>query len=245
MAGETPDWGALSAQATVFPVTDLGELAARLGSIVTFDRRGDVVWLDSFEEGLNKWAVTIVGAGASVGLSNVRVRMGLFSARLVAGSDSGRYAQIEHPYAIPSLSNLGVEYSFARGATTDNLLTTLDINTGTRFLEPRIRYDDILARFLYRDAAGVDQVLATGVFFPSDDRRFNTIKLVVDLAAERYVRLVVNTVTYDMSGIAFSASNDSTAANARLFIRNTGDAGANRTVYIDDVILSQNEPAQP
>ena len=70
MAGETPDYGRLSAQATVFPVTDLGELAARLGSIVSHDRRGDVIWLDGFEDGLDKWQPTTSGSGAAVDLGD-------------------------------------------------------------------------------------------------------------------------------------------------------------------------------
>ena len=41
MPGETPDYGRLSSQATIFPTTDLGELAARLGSPITHDRAGD------------------------------------------------------------------------------------------------------------------------------------------------------------------------------------------------------------
>lgn len=243
MVHGTPDWGLTAGQATVYQLTDLGELAVRLGSIVSFDRRGDVVWLDDFEDGANKWEVAVAGTGAAVAISTARARNGAQSILLTAGSDGARYAQIGHFQAIPSLSNLGVEFSFAHIAALDNLLLELDVNTGSRLLTPRIRYDEVNSLILYKDAAGVDQELGPSNFFTADWYRFSTIKLVVDLEAEEYVRLIVDLTVFNMAGIPLAAEDNSAAGNASTTIRNTGDAGFNNKVYVDDVILTQNEPA--
>jgi len=55
VAHGTPDWGVTAGARTVYQMTDLGELAVRLGSIVTHDRRGDVIFLEDFEEGMGRW----------------------------------------------------------------------------------------------------------------------------------------------------------------------------------------------
>ena len=49
------DFGASSGQNSTYGLTDLGELAVRLGSPVSFDRRGDVVMMETFEDGLDAW----------------------------------------------------------------------------------------------------------------------------------------------------------------------------------------------
>ena len=51
-----PDYGTQGPVSTVHSIQDLGELAVRLGSIVTFDRRGNVLWLDGFDSGIGAWS---------------------------------------------------------------------------------------------------------------------------------------------------------------------------------------------
>jgi len=63
MAHGTPDWGVTASKKTIYSLHDMGELAVRLGSIVSFDRRGDVIFSDSFQNGLGKVYASGVGAG--------------------------------------------------------------------------------------------------------------------------------------------------------------------------------------
>ena len=86
MAHGTPDWGVTAGAVTTYQVTDLGELAVRLGSPISHDRRGDVIWWDDFECTLNKWQTVANGAGSSVALSDARARNGRYSALLISGS---------------------------------------------------------------------------------------------------------------------------------------------------------------
>ena len=65
MAHGAPDWFGTTPQGMVHRVADLAELAARLGSPDVFDRRGNVLFMDSFENGQNNWS-----HGALVGVSN-------------------------------------------------------------------------------------------------------------------------------------------------------------------------------
>jgi len=44
-----PDYGQAGPTSLIATVPDLGELAARLGSNNTWDRRGFILWYDDFE----------------------------------------------------------------------------------------------------------------------------------------------------------------------------------------------------
>ncbi|KKK96081.1 hypothetical protein LCGC14_2666380 [marine sediment metagenome] len=241
MTRDLPDWGAQSSQATVHEVTDLGELAVRLGSIVTHDRRGDVIWFDGFEDGLVKWATATFGTGAAVDLSLTKARNGLFAARLVAGSDGGLSARIDKTIPFPVLSPMGAEFSFQLQQNIDNLEFIFDLFDGVDVTQYLITWSDVANNLLYQDSAGVDQVFASDVSLSITDTLFHTMKLVVDMENKVYARLIIDNTTYLLTDIAALAIADVTTPAVRVRMNLIGRAGDNDLIYVDDVILTQNE----
>lgn len=242
MPRDLPDWGAQSAQKTVYEVTDLGELAARLGSIVTHDRRGDVIWLDDFENGLGKWATIESGTGAVVDLSIVRARNGLFSVRLLAGSTGDRSAQIERSLPFPVESPMGVEFSFQYDQDIDNLqliVIAYDGTNATRYAITISATDDNIS---YDDDGGVSQESTPGVGLTQVVTVFHTAKLIFNMENDEYVRLVLDNVVHLLTNIAAQVSVDATLPSLKITIINVGRAANNDLVRVDDVIVTQNEP---
>jgi len=82
VAHGAPDWWGTEQTSTVHLVQDVGELAARLGSIVTFDRRGNVIWLTSFEDGLQGTSFGVDHVDSKGTLSTNRALGGAYSIRL-------------------------------------------------------------------------------------------------------------------------------------------------------------------
>ena len=241
MPRDLPDWGAQSSQVTVHEVTDLGELAVRLGSIVTHDRRGDVLHLDSFEAGLGKWAANSNGTGGAADLSIVSARNGLFAARLVAGLNGDRNAFIERYLPYPVLSGFGVEFSFSPQANVGNIQLDLELFDGVNVTSYIIRWDDVNNRLQYADDGGSFVTFATGIDLAGITTLFHTMKVVIDATTGVYNRVILDDVQYSLAGVAGQV-----AANARLprlfvEIMNTGPGGTNPTLYVDDVIVTQNE----
>ncbi|KKL21016.1 hypothetical protein LCGC14_2449700, partial [marine sediment metagenome] len=196
MPRDLPDWGALSAQATVYEVTDMGEMAVRLGSIVSHDRRGDVIWFDDFESGLSKWAASVFGAGSVVDLSVEQARHGRFSARLVAGSDDAKRCWITHRSAFAVLSRFGIEVSFNLATDIDLLQIYYYLYNGTQLTLAVIQWIDATDTLQYLDDAGNWVTFATGVKIIQRDNLFHTGKLVVDAINNQYVRFLLNNVEY-------------------------------------------------
>lgn len=242
MAHGTPDWGVTAGAVTTFQLTDLAEHAVRVGSVDSFDRRGDVLFIDGFEDGLNKWIDDFVGTGAAVAQSNAQARNELYVARLTAGSDGNRYAEIQHRQALPSLSPLGVEFSFHRSATIDNLELRFHVFDGTNRVRFQVRWRDADEDLQYYDSAGVYQTFATGVTLLGALTLFHTAKLVVDPSAQEYSRFILGRRAYSLANIAGRVDGAAGGDYSQTFIRNTGRAGVNDIVDVDDVILTQNEP---
>ncbi|GAI74233.1 unnamed protein product, partial [marine sediment metagenome] len=135
-----PDWG-LQLKKTIYSFDDLSELAVRLGSIDFFDRRGDVILLDSFEYGLGKWDL----GGGSVGsipiLSTDKVRSGGYSAKLVGEAIDTGYSSMSIDFPYPALSKWGFETSFLMYTNIDTIAICLKKFTGSQKLEGRVKYD--------------------------------------------------------------------------------------------------------
>jgi hypothetical protein len=239
----TPDWGLTSATAVVYPVTDVGELAARLGSPVTHDRRGDVIWWDDFEWGLAKWITGAGGTGASVALSTATARNGRASVLLTAGSTAGNFARLERYNPYPVLSMFGEEVSVALGSPIEDFQVLLYLSDGQEMTQFAIRYNDANSRLEYTDSTGAWLPFATSKSLFRDLTLFHTLKMVIDGRTRQYVRAVVDDATYSLGGLGAYVSPNLSAPNLRLQLLLHGRVGFNDRVYVDDVILTQNEVA--
>ena len=242
MPRDLPDWLALSAQVTVGEVTDLGELAVRLGSPVVFDRTGDVVMFDDFEAGLGRWVSSTTGTGGVVDLSRVRARSGLFSARLVGGSTAARTAEIRRDLAVQALQALGFEFSFHIPTDISSVRWVIIAYDGTNRTEYTIAYHDTNTRLNYLNGSGSLVEFASSVDLQIFQGLFHVGKVVVDSANGRYSRFTLNATTYSLDGIAAQVSADT--SNPYLSVRALilSRAAQNDVCYVDWPIVTQNEP---
>jgi hypothetical protein len=243
MAHGTPDYGVTAGAVAVYQVTDLGELAARLGSPVTHDRRGDIIWWDDFECGLAKWGVSTSGVGGAAALSTAQARNGRTSLLLTAGSTLNHSASASHNNPYPNLSRLGVEVAFQINNLTDTFALNLALYDGTTQRLWTVQYDDVNNRLEYFDGTLGDTTFATGVDLLTGATMFHVLKLVVNASTARYERVVLDERSYNLAGLTGAAVPDAGASRLNVQIVNTGRAGNNDLVYVDDVIITQNEPA--
>ncbi len=242
MAHGTPDFGLTAGQKTVYQLTDLGELAARLGSLVTFDRRGDVVALEDFENGLPPWIISLVGAG-SYGTLSMRYRdSGHCGVYLYVSAVAGSSAGIYRAYALPASSKIGVECKFSFGIGLQYLKLTGGFSDGTTSYATGLRWNHpaTTLQVMKEDKSYVTVASGDRLAFGLD--AFNTIKLVFDLETGKYVRAVLNGNTYlldDYSGYSEAVDEN---ASATLYFGAENSGSLSTTACVDSVILTQNEP---
>ena len=237
-----PDWGLEGPKSTTYGLDDLGEQAVRLGSIVSFDRRGDVVFLDGFEDGLNRAIPVLDGLNARVGLDATYPKSGAFHVRLVGGSTLTRLASIVYARGLPNPGAFGLEVSICMPAQFGFLDMYLAIDDATTQWLCGIRYNRALGRWYYwNDVGGWTQFAAAWLPYMTWPP-WHTFKVVMDTTTGVYWRVLLNNVPYTLGNALVQTPG--TLGFTVLFatIDLYSRAAQNDYVYVDDVIVTQNEP---
>ena len=241
MVHTLPDYTSKWKNKTISNMVDNGELAIRLGGINTYDRRGNVMWLDEFEDGINKWNTGGNGLGNAVTISAAASMTKASSAKMVTGSTGTFNAQMYVYRALPVLGKIGHELSF----TFDNDMTEIDINLNIRsglvIYTAGLKLDHANDRIQYLDLNGVYQDLLTAINWQHATYNFATLKLVADFANNTYERLIFRDTETDMSAYALRNALAANEQRWEYFINCTGTNGNNATCYVDNVIITQNE----
>ncbi|GAI04660.1 unnamed protein product [marine sediment metagenome] len=237
-----PDFGVYAVKETVSGLADLGELAARLGSIATFDRRGDVVWFDDFENDLSAWYELGVGTDHDAYMSAESARNGAFSCKLITGRTLGQGSKIIHISSGLVPSKIGIEVSFTTNANLDEFRVRLYLYDSVYYYTPEIRCYLSTRELKYIDAENDPIPFATNVFLSPHNQLYHTLKFVFDQPNQTYSRVILDNVPYDLSGIPVRKRESDLYPRYWIEIATRASADANVTSFVDDVIITQNEP---
>lgn len=242
MARGAPDYSNVLSQQAIYTLLDLGELAARLGSIDVFDRSGNLVWMDDFEGNILQWDSDATGTGGSVALSTTYALRGIQSCKLIAPSDLLRRAFIGRPLAYPMLGRYSFEIAFAVDANLQDLdLMIIQYSVATEY-DYRVRYDAVNSLLKYFDPTGAWVTFASGVQLSSAARLYHVGKITVDMTTHKYVRFILDAEKYDLSN--YSPYPTALVSTAYIYVVFTQHSklGVNATVYVDNALVKQNEP---
>lgn len=188
----------------------LGMGNAELASILTpckrFDRRGNVIFWDSFEDGLGGWKSSLLGTGASVKLSSVRSSQGAYSVALTGGSDGSRSAFISRYLNFPSTTRHGVEVAIAWEDDVEYIQIDLGFRDGTNYYGSSVEYAVATEDYEYKDSAGFFQDIDASKPLYNLDYLFHRFKFVIDTSTQKYVRAFLDDEEYDLSDIGIQSS---------------------------------------
>ena len=222
--------------------TDNAELAARLGSIVTFDRRGNVMYCDRCSESLGKWSTGTTGAGASITLSNERPYVDDASIKMVGGSTLTRRAYIIKRLPQPHSTRIGVEYLFHISSEVNTIEILFAMEAMTKGYRGQIKLDIANNKIYYTESTAEAWTELADYTFNDSANLFHSVKLVMDYDTGKYVRLVLSHHQYDLSTYAlFSiAVGGNPICETRFRLDST--AANNGILYVGGFIFTANEP---
>lgn len=238
----------------IYTLADVGESAARLGSIMTYDRRGNVIILDDFEEPQLRWNKAFVPPfwlGAEAILDNTNAKSGSQAIKLHTPAVAGAIMYIEKHAMVTVSKRLGVEISFSDYTVTGispfpihcRLKIVLTYFDGTNAFSSTLFITPVLGELHIEDDEGVAEILIAKLKqLPDTPNLFFTIKLVIDAETGKYTRLLFSQNEYDLSQYGLYVYADARAPfiQTRLVLENVG-ATAN-DIWLDDYIFTQNEP---
>ncbi len=242
MARGQKDYAGSSQKTVGATLSDMGELAARLGSIVTFDRRGDIILLDDFEDPLMKWNLSGEALGFAGRLDQTGAKTGSQCLKITSPADTDKNVAANRRIDYVGAPRLGQEVSFSRLSSVGYIENRMDVFTGSRKVEFRLKYDQDAGTLSYYDVDGAWQVLASGLTLAVASFYYWTWKLVGDATEEKYARALLGSREHDLSSIAAKASDDTTEASVLVFITSASVNAEARSVLYDHYILTMNEP---
>ena len=226
----------------IYTSTDMGELAARLKSSDVFDRRGNIVWFDDFEDGVQKW--TVVGdAGFGYAWDADHPHHSGHSLKFWTGAGAWweTYVSTWCPY--PTLSKMGFEVAFRPDTELGALHFYTQMNDGTVQHRADIAYNLVTDRWTYLNAAGGYTFLPADIIIPVD--HYSIIKVVCDFETDEYVRLIVNNATFNLGGIGIRATPSVVGPYLGATVNIVNQALGASTCYMDSAIITQNESDNP
>ncbi|KKL00879.1 hypothetical protein LCGC14_2628140 [marine sediment metagenome] len=242
MARGLPDYGQQMEQHAIAGMADLGEAVARLDSINIFDRRGFTIWQDDFEAPGLKWITQIAGGGTFPVLSTTQAWMGIQSVYLLVGAAVPDRSRILKYFPLVRLGKIGFEFfTFLSVFTPSHLRLLVILYDGTNASQTELRLDNQARTATIVTPAG-NIVVATFAFPLIAFNAFIPIKLVIDMDTDRYVRLLIGPVEIDLSAHALIVVGPTTQRLLEVHLELVGSAAAIGFSYIDNFILTQNEP---
>lgn len=229
----------------------LAEVAARLGSGVSFDRRGTVFVLDDFESAPLKWSTNFGtgggGTGHSITLSNEYPSRGTGCMKVVPPNVANDYSRAYRLIGGVATHRIGMEANITfKGSLNLKSSIILRAFTGTRQINAGIRFEqDISGGLSYLNNTGAQGHLDASytsfdTSFSIDQNTSYPLKFVVDLDTEKYVRCMFGGTEIDMSSYTPYAANSSYCQRVQAEVYVVATAAF--PVYFNDFILTIEEP---
>lgn len=238
----TPDWGEVAVGTLGYSLDDLAEAVARLDSPVIFDRRGQVVLLDSFEHGLGLCLpVAIVGTDAYA-IRDDASRHGSLSLQFQMAGDANSGGTATWIVPILGLPRCGLEISFGYSEHVTTVEFTMSYYDGVQQHQGWVAFTVATGVLEYLDNFGAPQTFATVVPFYALDRPIHTAKLVVDFTTQYYMRFMLDQGVYDLTPYLVNSTPAIVGSRLEAAFGAFGDLAQDSTCTVDRCILTQNEP---
>jgi len=219
----------------------MGDAAARMGSIKTYDPRGRVAWFDDFEATVLHWDTFNLGPDGSQALDTAYCRNGNQGCRLTSNTGVGT-SQIERYLSRPRNMNLGIEIHFSAAANFGYLSFEMYLWDGVHVSSVEMFVSEALQRIEYRNAAGGRTDTGFHACLNGEMTHFHDMKIVYDFAALEYKRVMYDYQELDLTGQGVLSGLSAVQCALLIRINNIGNFTHSAPVYIDDVILTYMEP---
>jgi len=239
---DTPDFYEYLPGSDRYSLSDMGELAVRLGSLSTYDRRGEVVWTEDWGHGYGMYAFYLDGDGAAVHYDARYVDITDYTLRLIAGKTLTHTAQLYKYFRGWLGDKLGIEtalfiqyppnYIYLRFSRFRDSIQTIG----------ELRIKPATGELAIRNDTGGYTVIDTIGNVVLTYKIFNYMKLCCNFSTNKYMRLLFNQKSYNLSSYNLYQVAAGSDIYYFLYIEVDGAIAYNCEVNISHFILTANEP---
>jgi len=241
-----PDWSNVVKYYQVHRLDDMAELAARLGSVVQYDRRGDVFFMDSFENGKGKWFVASDGVGGQFIIDHEYAALNGFSGKLIPPGSDQNWTGIRHIEPLVQSNTVGFSFRYGAWEGAQYHLIEIRVEDEEEDREYKVRIDPLTVgpdRYQYLNEVGNWTTFGGTERVITWRAGFNYVKLVIDWRKKEYLRFLSNDKEYSLQGIAGYLRSSVTENRRFLFwYRVYGTDLGTEPGWIDCAVATMNEP---
>lgn len=238
---DAPDFDKYLRNSKRHSVQDLGEVSVRLGSINTYDRRGEVLFLDDFRHGIEGWTV-VKPSNGYFRLSTDRSFLSPYCAKFNAVTSGSFQAGAYRSTGANLDGKLGVETCFVKLQYPHWYEIQQTYITPTTIYRGRIRLDVSTQIASIYNSSGVYEPIDLDLSDFQTNDLIAFVKLVWDPTNGTYTRVMFNNQYLDLKDKSCRVIQSSgSSAGTYGFIMNANSAITMET-YLLHVIVTANEP---
>jgi len=221
--------------------TGNSELAARLGSPVSYDWRGQTLTYNTFENGRENLYPILYGVGASVTIDVDYALTGGYCLKMLGGEDGDKKATVQGIVGRNPSSRIGVSIAFSPVGVPDYFILWLRVRDATTRYIGGLKYDpgSYLLSYYGDDAAWHSLGNHYHVPYPY---AFSFMKLVIDTSLDKYVRCLFQGTEIDLSAYDLETDVSGWTDSVEMLIEVVSTADHNYGIRFDHYVITVNEP---
>ena len=241
------DYGLAAPSFYVFPIVNWEDYFMRQGLIKTMDGKGDIIFFDSFEEGMSKWYQVTGDATNYIELSPDHARGGNWALKFNVVDDycipSTHSCEAAATIPIKTPGKYGVEANFVFYSDYYYWYVKLYYYARTKLYGFEVMFNPNTFDLYTFGPGGYYTSFAHLDDWPNEPNYyFNPVKLVVDLANLKYDKVTVLGETYDLSDRTPAVDTLRCSRAIQPRFQYTYQSGTIYPSFLDDVIVTMNEP---
>jgi hypothetical protein len=222
-------------------LSDVGELAARLGSPMTHDRRGQVMFLDDLESGIVRYGEIDGGTNGQIVWSEDSARSYGHSLKVIASTDGARMAGIGWGLGVTPSRRVGVQCMAAFPGEPGVFEMGMYLQSWAGGAQAALRVDGGSYRLRCYDAVGGWVDVGDGLRLAAGCHVWHHLKLAADFERGRYLYLLVDGEEYDVSVYSVGDVPETGGLWFYFYIVHYATNAYNTVCYIDDIIVTGAE----
>jgi hypothetical protein len=241
MTHGAPDYSNVRKGEKVYRLDDLAELAARLGSPVVYDRRGDVLWMHDFEYGLDPMQFVLYGVGTIQSLESVYVNNPPFAVKLHTGAVALAVLDVYREMSVPPNNQVGLAIRAMFRTNSDRLWLDMMSYDGSKSYQARTEIDIPNRELAVKDENGNYIVIADDLPDFTYGLTYQHLKLVADFDTHKYMRVILADKTYNITQYGLYPTNDTTTPRFLIRATSRNELGLVSDIYLDTIIVTTGE----
>lgn len=220
---------------------NVSETARRINPLSSLDDRGRITWFDDCQGAIGNW-----NAGIFVGSNAVktvdRPYFGDTAYRLTTTAAGGSKIYFSRDMDPGVISRYGFEILFAEMGDSQYLDMVWSYMDQTDYLVSELRFD-LLNDKIYIDPKNDGTWhLVSSHLFDGNNRTYHHAKWVGDAVTQKWVRLILNGVEFDLSAYDWNRSADGFCGRMGLSINLVNTAATAATMNIGGIMITDKEP---